>query len=106
MRFYLAGLVQQFAGAGFIQGSGNALWTLDRDTPIGAAPLQGSSIAYYSQQPFTLGSFDDGPWFFRKPWVFEAGATIRSKVITDGTINAGAPNYFISILCGWTVPAE
>jgi hypothetical protein len=106
MRFYLKGIVQQFVGAGFVQGSGNALWTLDQDTPIGASPLQGLSIPFYYEQPFTLGSFDNGPWLFSMPHIFEAGDTLRSKVITDGTIPAGAPNFFVTILTGWTVPAE
>lgn len=106
MRFYLVGIIQQFVGAGFIQASGNALWTLDKDTPIGSGNLQGSSIADFTNQPFTLGSFDDGPFPIEDPLVFEAGATIRSKVTTDGSIPQGAPNFFVTVLAGWTVPAE
>jgi len=106
MRFYLRGILRQFEGSGLIIGSGNALWTLDKDTPIGGTILQGSSIADFTAQPFTLGNFDQGPVYFEMPEVIEAGAQIRDKVITDGTITPGAPNYFITVLFGWTVPAE
>jgi hypothetical protein len=106
MRFYLKGILNQFEGAGLVLGSGNALWTLDRDTPIGSSFLPALVIADFYQQPFTLGNFNNGPFPFAMPEVFEAGAVIRSKVITDGTITPGAPNYFVTLLYGYTVPAE
>lgn len=95
-----------FFGAGLIEGSGNALWSLTKDTPVGLSQLQGSTLADFINQPFTLGSLEDGPFYFEMPEVFEAGAVIRDVVTTDGTIVSGAPNYFLTLLAGWTVPAE
>lgn len=105
-RFYLRGIVRVFFGAGLIEGSGNALWSLTKDTPVGSSQLQGSTLADFINQPFTLGSLEDGPFYFEMPEVFEAGAVIRDVVTTDGTIVSGAPNYFLTLLAGWTVPAE
>lgn len=108
MRFYLVGIVQQFAGTGFIQGSGSAIWTLDKDSPVtsGAQVIQSSPVAYFTDMRFTLGSFDSGPFLLGMPEIFEANTVIRSKVITDGSITPGTPNWFTTILVGWTVPAE
>lgn len=108
MRFYLIGIIQQFAGSGFVQGSGSAIWTLDKDSPVsaGSQPIQSSSVAFFQAQAFTLGSFDSGPFLLGMPEIFEASTVIRSKVITTSAITPGAPNYFITILVGWTVPAE
>jgi hypothetical protein len=108
MRFYLIGIIQQFAGTGFVQGSGSALWTLDKDTPIssGTQPIQSSSVAFFQSQPFTLGSFDHGAFTLGMPEIFEATTVIRSKVTTTASITPGAPNLFTTILIGYTVPAE
>lgn len=106
MRFYLTGIIRQFEGSGFVLGSGNALWTLAINTPVGSTPLQGRSVADFVNQPFTLGSFNHGPVHFEMPEVFVAEDTISDIVTTDGTITPGAPNYFITVLFGWTVPAE
>lgn len=106
MRFYLTGMIRQFVGAGFINGSGNALWTLAQNAPVGQNPLQSISIADFVNQPFTRGGFDQGPTHFEMPEVFEAGDVISDVVVTDGTIQPGAPNYFVTVLFGWTVPAE
>jgi hypothetical protein len=108
MRFYLIGIIQQFAGTGFVQGSGSVLWTLDKDTPIssGTQPIQSSSVAFFQSQPFTLGSFDHGAFVLGMPEIFEATTVIRSKVTTTASITPGAPNFFTTILVGYTVPAE
>lgn len=108
MRFWLVGIIQQFAGTGFVQGAGSALWTLDKDTPVnsGSRVIQSSSIAFFTNQPFTLGSFDSGPFYLGMPEVFEATTIIRSKVTTNASISPGSPNWFTTVLIGWTVPAE
>lgn len=106
MRFYLVGLIQQIATSGFVEGSGSVIWTVDKDTPIGAPAVQSSPVAWLNNLPFTLGSFNNGPFKLGNPEIFEAGDTIRSKVITDGSITPGAPNIFTTMFWGWTVPAE
>jgi hypothetical protein len=106
MRFYLTGMIRQFVGAGFIEGAGNALWTLALNSPVGANPVQALSIADFVNQPYTRGNFDQGPTHFEMPEVFEAQDVISDIVVTDGSITPGAPNYFVTVLFGWTVPAE
>jgi hypothetical protein len=106
IRFYLTGMIRQFVGAGFLQGSGNALWTLAQNAPVGSNPLQALSIADFVNQPYTRGDFSQGPVHFEMPEIFEAQDVISDTVVTDGSITPGAPNYFVTILFGWTVPAE
>ncbi len=108
MRFYLVGIIQQFAGVGFVAGSPSAVWTLDKDSPVtsGITPIQSSPIAFFTRLPFTLGSFDSGPFLLGMPEIFEANTVIRSKVVTDGSITPGGSNWFTTLLMGWTTPAE
>lgn len=106
MRFVLAGIIQQFYGNGLVEGSGAAIWTLDRDTPTGNNIVQGFPVAWFNQLSFTLGNLDNGPFKLAAPEIFEAGAVLRSKVITTSSITPGAPNYFLTILWGWAIPAE
>lgn len=107
MKFWLVGIIQQYAGSGFVQGSGSALWTLDKDSPVsaGSQPVQSSSVAYFLNQTFTLGSFDR-PFYLAMPELFAATTVIRSKVTTTSAITPGAPNYFTTVLIGYTVPDE
>lgn len=109
LKFYLVGIIQQFAGSGFVEGAGSALWTLDKDSPVssGSQPVQSSSVAWFLNLPFTLGSFDHGPIYLAMPELFAATTIIRSKVTTAaGGITPGGSNFFTTILFGWTVPDE
>lgn len=107
-RFYLIGIIRQFAGQGFIQGSGSAIWTLDVNSPVnsGTQVIQSSTVAFFQNNAFTLGSFDSGPFYLAMPEIYEASSIIRDKVTTTNSITPGAPNFFTTILIGYTVPAE
>jgi hypothetical protein len=102
--FWLVSIVQVYLGTGFTPGSGDIIWSLDRNTPLGGGTLQGSPIQGFQAVDVPLGSLVL-PWTLDMPEVFQPYDVIRSKVLTTSAIPAGAPNYFKSVFRGWLAPA-
>ena len=102
-RFWLRSIVLNYVGAGFTAGSGDILWTLDKNRPVGTAPLQGETIQGFGNVPFPLGSFQY-PWPLELPELLGPTDELRSKVIVTAAIPTGGNNYFHSIVCGWLEP--
>lgn len=84
----------------FIDGSGDILWTIDVDVPIGSTPLSGYGLPYFTGmkeqrgsriQPYPINAFS----------VFYPYQVIRYKVLTSAAIPAGAPNFITCGLFGW-----
>jgi hypothetical protein len=102
-RFILTGILRWTNAAGFVQGSGNVLWTMDIN--------EGSYIAQgLASTPISMGSPDAGEWdlgFPREmPDVFRSLEVLRDQVLTTADITPGAPNYFVGGFFGWLEPSE
>jgi len=102
-RFWLTALVQTYVGAGFTAGSGDILWTLDKNRPVGVAALQGETIQGFGSLGIPLGSLYF-PWPLEMPELLGPTDELRSKVLTTSAIPVGGNNYFHSIFCGWLEP--
>ena len=112
-QFALVGIVQLYIGAGFIEGDSDILWTLDLDSPIGVASVEGDPLPGMNNVPVSLGSLAGLPWLFYKPFILKPNQVLRSKVFlptlnpitgTPNNITPGAPNYFVSAFAGFTWP--
>lgn len=101
-RFHLRGIIHTFEGGAFIPGL--ALWTLDRNTPIGVANIQAQpeqgliavAVRTGSFYPYTIKSF-------ARAYEFEALDLVQLKATNVG-LGVGDPNYFLSAFSGYLVP--
>ncbi len=89
----------------FIPGSGNALWTLDVNTPVGVDPIQGSVVKGFFRVPFDLGNTAERPWYLTKPEAGKPNDIWRIKVESNPlVITPASPQYFLAIIQGWEWP--
>ena len=103
-RFYLRGIIQTYEGGNFVPGQ--ALWTIDRNTPVGVANVQAQPEQGLVAVPQRVGSFS--PWTvdeFARAYEFEPLDIVRSKA-TNVNVAVGDPNYFSSAFLGYLVPDE
>jgi hypothetical protein len=84
----------------WVEGSGDILWTVDVDVPLGAIALSGFSLPDLANMADARGSAV-APWPLEGYTVFEPYQTIRYKVLTTVNIGAGAPNFITCGLFGW-----
>lgn len=104
--FVLRGILQVFstgtAGAPvFVDGSGDILWSVDVDNPIGSVALSGYGLPDLTAMKEHRGSLDDGPWELEGYTVFDQYQVLRYKVVTSVNIAPGAPNYIGCGFFGW-----
>lgn len=85
----------------WVEGSGDILWTVDAQDPIGSVPLAGFGLPDLTNMATSRGSTMFGPWPIEGYTVFDPYYTIRYKVITTVAIAPGAPNYITCGLFGW-----
>jgi hypothetical protein len=121
-QFALTGIVQVFAGAGYIPGDQDIFWVVDLDSPIGVASVEGDPLPDLNNIAIPLGGFMGAaslggitaPWRFPKPHILKPNQVLRSKVFLPtlnpltGALNGitpGTPNLFISVFEGFTWPA-
>jgi hypothetical protein len=109
----LTGLIQIYAGTGFILGSDDITWLLDINTPLSTpttpagTPLQGYPVQQMSPSHLPKGGVLPSPACLFAPWPLPMPEPLngldilRSKVTTTGNIPAGSPNFFITIFLGW-----
>lgn len=101
-RFYLRAIVQNYVGGAFVPG--DALWTIDRNRPVGIADIQGQPEQGLVAVPVEVGSLK--PFSSDKFWrayEFEELDVVRSKG-TNVNLGVGAPNFFVSAFLGYIVP--
>ena len=84
----------------FTDGSGQILWSIDVDNPIGSIAISGYGLADLTNMADQRGS-QLGPWPIEGYTVFDEYQTIRYKVITTADIAPGAPNFITCGLFGW-----
>lgn len=88
----------------FVQGSGDIIWTIDIDTPLGAPLATSRFLPNYAFLKTQLGSFENGPWPIRGGWRMKQGETYRVKGYTVANVNTGAPAFLHGGLLGWVWP--
>jgi len=113
-QFAFEKLIQIFNGTGFVLGSTDITWVLDINTPLGT--VAGTSGQGYQVQALSPSNIPKGgmafsasagpqsvydPWPLPMPEILGPLDILRSKVTTTFAITPGAPNYFITIFCGW-----
>lgn len=101
-RFYLRGHIEQYEGGNFT--SGAALWTIDRNTPVGVPNFQAQPEQGLVAVPVPVGSF--APFTQHEFWrarEFEPLDVVRVKA-TNVSVGVGNPNYFKSGFFGYLVP--
>jgi len=103
--FVLTRVVQLYTGASFVPGSGDIVWSLDKNVAVGSPLVLGNPIQGFASEVVPLGS-SEFPWTLDMPEILVANDQLRSKVLTTVNIPAGAPNYFTSMVMGWLAPAE
>jgi hypothetical protein len=102
-RMWLTAVVMNYQGTGFTPGTGDILWTLDKNKPVGVAPLQGEIIQGFGGIMVPLGSLVY-PWPLPMPELLGPTDELRSKVTTTANIPVGGTNYFHSVFLGWLEP--
>lgn len=101
-RFYLRGHIEQYEGGAIMPGQ--ALWTIDRNTPVGVPNVQAQPEQGLIAVPVPVGSF--APFTEHRFWrarEFEPLNVIRVKA-TNVSLGVGSPNFFKSGLFGYLVP--
>jgi hypothetical protein len=101
-RFYLRSIIQTYEGGAWVPGQ--ALWTIDRNTPVGVANFQAQPEQGLVAVPQRVGSFS--PFTvdeFERAYEFEPLDIVRSKATNVG-LGVGTPNYFSTGFFGYLVP--
>jgi hypothetical protein len=83
---------------------GQALFTVDRNSEIGAVNVQFNPEHGLINVPFAVGNFQDTRGFrFERAREFKANDIIRIKGSNVG-LSAGNPNFFVAGIFGYEVP--
>lgn len=103
-KFILNAIRQNFytsnAPSPFVEGSGDILWTIDVDNPIGSTAISSFGLPDFTNMADERGS-KLGPWPIDGYTVFDEYQTLRCKVTTTAAIPVGAPNFIVCGLFGW-----
>lgn len=103
-RFYLQAVLlgaQLDLGAVFVPGA--ALFTVDRNSPLGIADSQYMPEHGLVNVPVPLGSVVNGPWKLQRAREFGPLDYIRIKA-TNVALSEGAPNWYVCGLFGYELP--
>ena len=106
-RFVLRSIMHTFQSsiAGqFVDGSGELLWTINVDQPVGIPNFSGFGLPDLSNMAEQRGSLRDGPWQLEGYTVYDAYQIIRYNVRNVSSGAAGAPNFTTCGLFGWLEP--
>ncbi len=101
-QFALKGRINAYTGT-MVIGSGDALWTTDVNKQLNLTTPQGWTVEGLQAESFGVGSLTEGPFPVEGFLVFDPNDIVRVKA-TNVNVDAGAPNYFISVLMGWIWP--
>jgi hypothetical protein len=103
-RFYLQAVLLSAVldvSASFVPG--DALYTVDRNSPIGITDSQFMPEHGLVNIPVQLGSATFGPWRLHRAREFSPLDIVRVKATNVG-LQVGAPTYFVCGLFGYEVP--
>ena len=103
--FVLRAILQTYqtnTGSVFTNGSGDILWTVDVNIPVGVPTLGGYGLPDMTNMAEQRGSFINGPWQVEGHTIFQPNDQIRYKVSTNtANIAPGAPNFISCGFFGW-----
>lgn len=85
-------------------GSGDGIWSVDIDRPIGGPAILGYSEKDFQAIKWPLGSYASGPW--PVDFLHKANETIRIKFQAVATLIPGAPNFVTGGMVGYTWPGD
>ena len=103
-RFYLQAVLlgaQLDLGSLFVPGA--ALFTIDRNSPIGIADSQYMPEHGLVNIPVQLGSAAFGPWRLQRAREFGPLDIVRIKA-TNVALSVGEPNWYVCGLFGYEIP--
>jgi hypothetical protein len=103
-RFYLQAVLLSAVldvSASFVPG--DALFTVDRNSPIGITDSQFMPEHGLVNIPIILGSPVNGPWRLHRAREFGPLDIIRVKAV-NVNLGVGVPNYYVCGLFGYEVP--
>jgi hypothetical protein len=100
-RFFLQAVL---LGANVTIVPGQALFTIDRNSPIGVANSQYMPEHGLVNVPVPLGDPRVGPWKLQRAREFAALDIIRIKA-TNVALSVGDPNFYVCGLFGYEVPS-
>lgn len=95
-----------FVGAGYVLGSGDIVWTIDINSPLGVSALTAYTLPDLANIVVPFGSPIEGPFKFAAPYLLREGDTVRLKATSVANISTGAPNFMVGYIGGWTWPVE
>lgn len=103
--FILEGFTHGFSpasgGVVWIPGSGDILWTVDVDVPIGATAVSGYGLPDMTAMDGPRGSLEQGPFMLPGYNVFGPYQVVRYKVVTTAAIPVAGGNFIFAGLIGW-----
>lgn len=102
-QFSLRGVLCQYDGEGFINGSGSIIYVLDVNRVIGSAGQQGYAVSFFENVRYLRGTSEDW-WPLCGRRVFNPGEIMRWKVLTTAAIPEGGSNFLTAGIFGWTRP--
>jgi hypothetical protein len=82
---------------------GNALFTIDRNSPIGITDSQYMPEHGLVNVPIPLGSWRDGPWKLQRAREFGPLDIVRVKATNVG-LQVGDPTWYVCGLFGYEIP--
>jgi hypothetical protein len=91
---------------GFIEASGDAVWVLDVNKPIGITAIQGYPVQGFGTDTVTLGTINGQPvfpWPLVQPEIYKSLDLIQDKATITANITGG---IFYTSLIGYLVPGE
>lgn len=88
-------------GVVWTPGSGDFLWTVDVDVPIGATAVSGYGLPDMTAMAEQRGSLEQGPFPVDGYNVFGPYQVVRYKVVTGAAIPVAGGNFIFAGLCGW-----
>lgn len=98
-RLVVQGILQDYSGGAFLPG--DALWTVDLNTPVGVPDTQAMPVQGLAGVPIPLGSVANGMlWPFAAPYHFRPSDLLQSKV---QNVNL-AGGFFTSGFFGYLLP--
>ena len=105
--FIMKGLLLAAVTTGMVPigNPGDFQFSVDKNTPIGAAPTQGSPVTDLNAIPFNWGSPSQGPVMFARAEEFAPTDQVRAKVI-NFTGGVGAPNFVVASFYGYLYPSR
>jgi hypothetical protein len=103
-RFYLQGvLFSAVLDVGSTFTPGSALFTVDRNSPIGITDSQYMPEHGLVNVPVQLGSASFGPWRLQRAREFQPLDYVRIKA-TNVALQVGAPTWYVCGLFGYEIP--